>query len=255
VKWTEEPKVISNILKLKAMKIFYLCAMLAFFTACDSENPEGNGSPQANKKKKYTRIGYPANPNNAYDAAGRLFYDIAETYYLQNLAFPDVTAIIGGIELVAAANPDFVAVKPAGYIAPTADAVNHLLALKAIDHEPFMSECGLGAAAKASLSGFIANVIDYREQQQGYAAIYNYIVGYEALSAADAGFSEYDKKIVLTTASSARYACYFASKYKRRPDRDWEISWGNIAAATEGAGESTAKAATLAAATAIAANR
>lgn len=237
------------------MKKIYVCAVLALFTACDTES-QGSTEIQPNPKPRLSKsIGYPANPNNSYDLAGRLFYDTTESYYLHNAVFPEVAAIIGGIELAASADADFVAVKPVDYLAPTANDVTYLLDLAPGSQDLFLNQCGLSATAKAKLSSFITDVLAYRAQHQSYGDIYNYILAFEAQITASASLTEFDKKTILITSATARYATYFASKYKRRPDRDWEISWGNIAAATEGSGEGLAKAVTLSAATAIAANR
>jgi hypothetical protein len=93
------------------------------------------------------------------------------------------------------------------------------------------------------LNEFLETAMHYREQQQEFDSIYQFIIAYEADIIKSGDFDLHDKQVILTTTSITRYALYFAKKHRRRPrDRDWDISWGNIVGGTEGSSENTAKA-------------
>lgn len=77
-------------------------------------------------------------------------------------------------------------------------------------------------------------------------AIHKYVVDFETVVLTDAGLTGFDRQVILSATSVARYAVHFANTHrKRKPrDRDWEISNSCIIAAALGGSRNTTEAIT-----------
>lgn len=229
--------------------IAFIClASSVPLTSCSADtNSEGNfiesSTNQSNVSLQRVTGLYPENPANSYDAAGQLYYDISESFYsLMPVTF-STTETIQQVEAIANANFEFQSLKPSSYTSPTAARLDYILNNPQLSKNEILQNSGMSAIAKESLGGFLDPVMLYHVQHFEYDSIYHFITDYEMGIIGNNTYSAQDKKIILTTTSIARYALYFAKKHRRKPrDRDWDISWGNIVAGTEGSSESTAKA-------------
>lgn len=88
--------------------------------------------------------------------------------------------------------------------------------------------------AKVSLSGFITSLFLLVEEE--YKDIHDFVVSYELSVINNSEFNDEDKRIILTTSSLSRYSFYYE---KKRKDKDWETSVGNIMAGLSGALENS----------------
>jgi len=85
-----------------------------------------------------------------------------------------------------------------------------------------------------SLSGFITSLFLLVEEE--YEDIHDFVVSYELSVINNSEFNDEDKRIILTTSSLSRYSFYYE---KKRKDKDWETSVGNIMAGLSGALENS----------------
>lgn len=110
-----------------------------------------------------------------------------------------------------------------------------------------ISNSHLTNPAKTSLHGFIGSLVLI--QDDSYEDIEQLIVSYEAFIMANSPLlNNEDKRVILITTAIARYSFYYS---KRRKDKDWETSVGNIAAMTSGALDSSSAAIEMALVTEI----
>lgn len=186
---------------------------------------------------------YPENSSNIYDAAGQLYYDISDAYLLQGNVSATTAGTISQVESIANLNEEYLTLRPATYVSPTAARIDYILSNQQVTALNIIANSSMTSNAKLSLTSFLTTLMLYRDLQKEYDSIYRLIVDYETVIIADTTFTANDKKIILTTTSISRYGFYFASKHRRKPrDRDWEISWGHIIASTDGSEDNTASA-------------
>ena len=229
------------------MKTFTLWAnILILFTACSGDNETSilncsKDKAASNLMLRKTGL-YPENAENTFDAAGQLQNDIIEIYLAQGNPPGTTATAISNVESIANANAEFQALRPDNYTSPLASRIDYIMNKQA-EGLSIIDNSSMSLNAKLSLTGFISTVMSYRDLQKEYDFIYKFIIDYETGIVADNALTSNDKKIILTTTSITRYGFYFASKHRRKPrDRDWDISWGHIIAATDGSEESTASA-------------
>lgn len=107
------------------------------------------------------------------------------------------------------------------------------------DIQIVLQDTALSPHAKTSLESFINQLFSQDYPLQNYELIYTTIVNYEAGVRSVSDMTDYDKKVILTTTSIARYAS--ARDKRKGKDKDWKLSRNNIIAAAGGAVESEAK--------------
>lgn len=221
--------------------------ILTLFASCSTENEtsisdDGQTNITSNTVLRKSGL-YPENSNNLYDAAGQLYYAISDTYLLQENVSVTTTGTISQIESIANLNEEYVTLRPATYLSPTAARIDYILSNQQTTALNIIASSSMTANAKLSLSNFLTTLMIYRDLQKEYDLIYRLIVDYETAIIESNTLTANDKKIILTTTSVSRYGFYFASKHRRKPrDRDWDISWGHIIASTDGSEENTASA-------------
>lgn len=171
----------------------------------------------------------PENGENHYDAIGKMQGDILEVYFdgshnhetIEEI-YDEINRLIydfGSIELNGPElKPDLLERITAISDAPEASL------------DKIISDSHLSEGAKTSLSNFIASLLLL--QDEDYTEIYYFIVLYEASVIDSVQFNSEDKRVILTTSALVRHS---ASYKKRRKDKDWETSVGNIAVTVEGA--------------------
>lgn len=221
--------------------------ILTLFASCSTENEtsisdDSQTNITSNAALRKTGL-YPENSNNIYDTAGQLYYAISDTYLLQGNVSVTTAGTISQVESIANLNEEYLTLRPATYLSPTAARIDYILSNQQVTALNIISNSSMTANAKLSLSSFLTTLMVYRDLQKEYDDIYRLIIDYETTIIANGTLSTNDKKIILTTTSVSRYGFYFASKHRRKPrDRDWEISWGHIIAPTDGSEDSTASA-------------
>ena len=221
--------------------------ILTLFASCSTENEtsisdDGQTNITSNTVLRKSGL-YPENSNNLYDAAGQLYYAISDTYLLQENVSVTTTGTISQIESIANLNEEYVTLRPATYLSPTAARIDYILSNQQTTALNIIASSSMTANAKLSLSNFLTTLMIYRDLQKEYDLIYRLIVDYETAIIESSTLTATDKKIILTTTSVSRYGFYFASKHRRKPrDRDWDISWGHIIASTDGSEDNTASA-------------
>lgn len=110
-----------------------------------------------------------------------------------------------------------------------------------------ISNSHLTNSAKTSLHNFIDSLL--LVQGSSYENIEQLIGSYEASIMTDSSLlNNEDKRVILTTTAIAQHSFYYS---KRRKDKDWETSVGNITAMTSGALDSSSAAIKMALVTGI----
>ena len=221
--------------------------ILTLFVSCSTENEtlvaDGIQTNITNNEVLRETGVHPENGANIYDAAGQLYYDISDAYLLQGNTSVTTSGTISQIESIANLNEEYLTLRPATYLSPTAARIDYILSNQQVTALNIISNSSMTANAKLSLSGFLTELMNYSDLQKDYDSIYKLIVDYETAIIESNTLTANDKKIILTTTSVSRYGFYFASKHRRKPrDRDWDISWGHIIASTDGSEENTASA-------------
>lgn len=221
--------------------------ILTLFVSCSTENEtlvaDGIQTNITNNEVLRETGVHPENGANIYDAAGQLYYDISDAYLLQGNTSVTTSGTISQIESIANLNEEYLTLRPASYLSPTAARIDYILSNQQVTALNIISNSSMTANAKLSLSGFLTELMNYSDLQKDYDSIYKLIVDYETAIIESNTLTANDKKIILTTTSVSRYGFYFASKHRRKPrDRDWDISWGHIIASTDGSEENTASA-------------
>lgn len=221
--------------------------ILTLFASCSTENEtlfaDGIQTNITNNEVLRKTGLDPENSANIYDAAGQLYYDISDTYLLQGNTSVTTSGTISQIESIANLNEEYLTLRPATYLSPTAARIDYILSNQQTTALGIIASSSMTSNAKLSLSNFLTTLMIYRDLQKEYDLIYRLIVDYETAIIESNTLTANDKKIILTTTSVSRYGFYFASKHRRKPrDRDWDISWGHIIASTDGSEENTASA-------------
>jgi hypothetical protein len=239
------------------LSIFSVTTLTIFSCTSDDRNDPiaqqaihgGNGS-----MNRITGL-YPENSKNIYDAAGQLHNDISEAYLSQQKISTTTAGTITQVEDIANVNAEFLLLKPSTYISPSTLRIDNIIN-NVVTPSQIIANSSMTAGAKASLTLFLNTLMEYRDQQKDYDFIYQFIIDYEMGIIDNATLSSNDKRVILITTSISRYGFDFARRHRRKPrDRDWEISWGNIVAGTDGADTSDAKAIVMSAVCGIISNK
>ena len=201
-----------------------------------------SGESQAFLFLKNSEI-YPGNICNEYDQIGQIHNEITEEFldFGENKGNTDL--IITETESLANLNSNFLKIKAPSYESPVATRIDYILDNPQQSTSEIISTSSLSLQSQLALTEFLTKVMNYKAQKVPYEIIYHYIIQFEG-NVNLASYNLNDRRIILSTTSITRHAFYFAAKKKKkRPrDRDWDISWGNITAGTEGSEEDFSKA-------------
>lgn len=228
------------------MKLFiFLSAVFCTITSCSHEELLEEEIPITSVSSREIQLPY--NSANAYDSIGQLHNELSEAFIEAGDTASSTFNIIATAEAIGTQNARFNRIKPLDYTTPQVEEIEKLLS----HNTTFLSvvdSTSLSYDAKISLSGFVDQLMLYNVANADYeTVIFPYIIGYESDIISSLSHTPTDMKIILTTTSIARHALYLRKKIKKkRIDRDWYISIGNIAAGTQGSIESGAKAAMMA---------
>jgi len=178
----------------------------------------------------------PFNAANPYDVAGELHNQILELYFEQEYLPENIEDVD---EEIHALILEKTGVSDSLYL--DLSVIEDILA---VPYSSFLEIVDNPALSSYGQSGFIDFVDSLLLVKSApYEDLYDFITQYESDVLLDTLLSTNEKRIFLTTTSIIRYSIYFE---KRRKDKDWESSVGNIAAAMSGAYEDSISAVTLA---------
>ncbi|WP_298152253.1 hypothetical protein [Flavobacterium sp.] len=198
----------------------------------------------------------PANSDNAYDMAGKVYNEIFYSYYDGSSLPIGLTAIRDRVNLVSNLNPRFIACKGSLYRGVQLSKVQSILNNPLTCINDILIGTGMSIPARVSLSTFTTGILSLTAKTEDYATIYDSICNYEAAVLADPLLTAKDKKVILITTSIARHSIYCAKKKpKKNTDPDWTIFIGNIIGGTYGGDNDVAEAIETALVTGIAQNQ
>jgi hypothetical protein len=190
----------------------------------------------------------PQNNTNPYDTIGRIQNTVLDIYLSANHSHSTIEEINGEIGFITNSFSN----TSIGSISSTSSSVGLITDIvnsPGNSLDTIIANSHLTNQAKASLSGFIDSLLLLQEEE--YEDIHEFIVTYESSIIGNMVFNNEDKRVILTTSSIARYSFYYG---KKRKDKDWETSVGNIAASVGGALENSLTAVSMALATGISQN-
>jgi hypothetical protein len=198
------------------------------------DNTERIDSTVSMKKlEKSTRVvqnPIPENPANIYDFAGKLHNDILDVYLAGNYQYNTITEISQQIEVIAAANNDLMLLDMEANLPINLDIIQEIVNNPQLELDQAITNSSMTSAAKGSLSSFMNDVILW--ENNSYEKIYQNLISYESSVIANSGFSNEDKRIILTTSSIVRYSIYYNLI---REDKDWPPSKGHRVGGLSGA--------------------
>ncbi|MCV9932879.1 hypothetical protein OIU80_11345 [Flavobacterium sp. LS1R47] len=198
------------------------------------DNTESIASKVSMKKlEKSTRLvqnPIPENPANMYDFAGKLHNDILDVYLAGNHQHTTIEQINQQIEAIATANTNFILLSTGINLSFNLDIIQEIVSNPELELAQAITNSTMTNAAKESLSSFMNDVILW--ENNSYEEIYQSVISYESSVIANSGFSNEDKRIILTTSSLVRYSIYYNLT---RKDKDWPPSKGHLVGGLSGA--------------------
>ncbi|KGO93662.1 hypothetical protein [Flavobacterium subsaxonicum] len=189
----------------------------------------------------------PANTQNPYDFAGAAQNELLDLYLDGNYSYSSIEEVSEQVALLAIQHYTFGGQDTPPTISQeqiAAILTNPSAALGAVATSPALSD-----TAAAAFSDFMVTL--NAAQGATYEELYSLIISYEATVINNPAYSSTDKEVILTSTSIARYTIYYR---KKRKDRDWDTSVGNIVAGASGAEENTISAVAMAVVTGISIN-
>jgi hypothetical protein len=237
------------------MKNFYsYFIFMTFFISCTTDSDLSKAETFSSNERSLTEM--PANSDNPYDAAGRLYTELFDAYYVSDTLPTTIPDIAARVELLGSANTEFSGLKTTDYHAVSPDRIQYILAHPNTIVQEIITGSAMTTDAKSSLSIFSSALSLLYEKEQSDEVLYNFVADYEAAVLTDSQFTETDKRVILITTSIARYSsCKILKRPKKNTDPNWVLTTSNIIAGTEGADYGMAEAITKALATGIAANQ
>lgn len=222
--------------------------VLSLVSCSQDENlPEDKTDPDVLARKNYREVPavYPANRSNMYDITGSLYYRIAERYLNTLTATESIPEIVLNTEALAETDSAFVFLKPINYQNPSSEEIG-FLADPDISTAEKIDRLPISTHAKAAFLAFSEKLIQSHQNKEQVMTIHRFIIDFETAVLGDNGLGNFDRQVILSATSVARYAVHFANTHrKRKPrDRDWEISHSCIIGPALGASRNTAEAIT-----------
>ena len=237
--------------KIKQLRGMHIVSILALslmsFVSCTTDFPT---EIQPNSEKEISteaisRIAanYPENPENPYDIVGQLSVMILDDYLDLEMGTSTSQSLINQIEGFAQLRLEYQQLVPIDYFPPLPTTIDRIILIDPSDTLAIAKLSEYSMQARGSLIKIIDSLLVFQELQKEEVEIMEFIYNYESSILSNGTFSVLDKKMLLTTTSIARHGLYYAKRRPRRKrDRDWEISWGNMYAAAAGSKDNTAKA-------------
>lgn len=216
----------------------YLYVLTVFSVlSCTTENSDFDLSSKLFKgltKSNADGIESPSSAGNPYDYIGASYNKVYEAYEALGTTSKDPATIVPTVEYLSN-EQGMIAGK--GYIPITAATIIALKQGTITTSETIFSISGLTNAVKNELSQLINELQSLKNANEPYDIAFLKITEKENVWQLSAVLTQNEKKILLYTSSVLRHSLYNTSK-KKRKDRDWELSVGNIMATAYGAAQS-----------------
>lgn len=218
----ETNRLTQKFTKMKIFKCSMACALMILFS-CSTEETFYHGQVDATDPFSKESLPLPNNSNNPYDWVGELYRQMFEQYMKSGdySSLEQLTVAVNGYFLennTLSGKGPFPALQQGNKV----DGGQTL--------EGIISGSGLSPAAQANLLDFTETVMAV--QDDGYGALYGYIIGYESLVTGNLSFTERDKQVILTFTSLVRYGSYpystVSTATEDEPDDDWNNTVGNM---------------------------
>ncbi len=230
---------------MKKLQLWSIILIVSLVSSCTHDNSEIGVQHAIDASAKYSNKGsnyVPENSANEFDIAGVLYCEVTQAFIELDTLPGDVSGTIPDVEQLAQKNLKFFAILPLDYCSPFEHQISFAVGNQQNTMVDIIEKINISRKAKTSLQDFIETVMLFREDEVEYEVMYDYIIDFETDVVQDLDYSFVDRKVILTTTSIARHGLHFRKKKKKPRDRDWEISWGSIAAGSQGSAESTSKA-------------
>jgi len=215
------------------MKSFYLCIISLFLLYSCSETSELtaeeeqylSSSPYSNKLADSINELLPHNPANSYDYVGQLHYELYQDYYTQledSLALAQVST---RIEMLANRHVKFSSYFGTNYSFTQLGGFVSLLSCEFSCVETVLSNSSLSIVAKEKMKIFFSDFDVLFEKSITSDALLQYIFLFEEEVIQSPDFTTFDKSVILSTTSIARFSTY---ESKRRPKKNSDPEWDSL---------------------------
>ena len=214
------------------MKNYNLLLMSLLLFSCSQESDIA-GTTEVSNALMTARLAVaksPGNDLNPFDKAGSVYASLLDTYYQGQFNDTTVAQVYNRVRLLAATHTGFSELNGSPYTNDNVAGIIAIISSPQASLQAIFSNGSLSFGARASLSGFIDNLILHKDDE--FDVIYGFILGYESMVMANGNFTTDEKRILLTTASIERFSAEYR---KRRKDHDWELLVGNVVATLDGA--------------------
>lgn len=210
-------------------KVFYMLFLLAGI-ACSNDDPaESSNSGNIALKTTIADDSEAANMANPYDDRGKAYLQLLDSYKaLQTLPTGD-TEIIASIEAIAAS----LGIADSSYDPTISQNIRHVKQLSISNLDSAIAGLNITTSAQAQLYMLLNELTGLKQQDASYDTVYAVLINREQ-AILQSGLPSHDTAVLLSTLSIVRHSVYSKSRRKRR-DRDWELSVGNVMAAAYGA--------------------
>lgn len=235
---------------------FVLLGVIAITTLPGCSQHDSQNLPLTEVSTAYrTEADDPANPANPYDHVGRLHNELSEAYMEMHPSGASTTFLIGNWNTFASVHPEFSRLRPA-YVLPGAARVDYFRDNPMSSLTAAIAGSPLSAASKASFTTFLLHYFYLVGEDVPYATLHDFVVAYERDVSDDPAVTAPERHLIWSVTSIVRHTYHMRKKKLRtRPrDRDWDISWGNIAAPIQEMENGEASAIAMASLTGLAAN-
>ena len=226
--------------------IIALTLISPFLFSCSTDE-ELVIKPQTTALKRCLQT--PKNNTNPYDTIGRIQNQVLDIYLSANHNHSTIEQINGEIELITNNYGNTSIGNSTQAPFSIGLQINNIVNAPQSSLNTIIANSHLTNQAKTNLSGFINSLLFLKNEE--YEDIYEFIITYESSIVGNMVFNNEDKRIILTISSLARYSFYYE---KKRKDKDWETSVGNIVASVSGALENSLTAVSMALVTGISQN-
>lgn len=199
-------------------------------TSCNSDESveEYKNTLESNIHGKSGILFSPSNSSNPYDSVGVLHNDILDIYLSGNHTHTSVEDIDNEVQSLIMAST--IVSDSSALILPGIDVIADILNSPDTSLTNIIDSSDFTGYAKIQFADFVDSLMMMSNDEYEY--IYDFIILYESSVLTDTSLISNDKRIILTVTSLARHSFYYS---KKRKDKDWETSVGNIAAGTGGA--------------------
>lgn len=222
-------------MKKNSSWIITLTLICSFLFSCntDEENIINLDIHSSDSYKKQIQQ-IPQNYINPYDTIGKLQNYILDIYLSTNHNHNTIEEINGEVQTMVSIYGNSNIGNTVQLSLTSINQINNPLNTTESNLNTIIGNSQLTSQAKISLSGFINSLFLLVDEE--YEDIHEFIIAYELGTINNSEFNDEDKRIILTTSSLSRYSFYYE---KKRKDKDWETSVGNIMSGISGALENS----------------